>query len=115
MQSWKAGRNSQFCYPASQLPNSNARFLDLRFNDKHFSSDCIKQQVQAKIADFKKFQMVSTISLCTSASKNMQAPSPSNTAPSLACTTPSMKRHHHLKANVDLILQTNSRVTPGVI
>lgn len=60
--------------------------------------------------------MVSTISLSTSASKNIQAPSPSNTTQSPVYRTTSMKlHHHHLKANADLRLQMNSRVTPGVI
>lgn len=58
--------------------------------------------------------MVSTISLGTS-SKNIQASSPSNTALSLVSSTTSMKLHHHyLKTNVDLILQMDSKVTPGV-
>lgn len=103
----------QFCYSASQLQNSNAILLDLRFiKDKHFSSDSIKQQVQAIIVETsKKIQVVSTISLSTSASKNIQTPSSSNTAQSLVYRTTSVKlHHHHLKANVDLILQMNSRV-----
>lgn len=72
----------------------------------------MKQQVQAKIeGTSKKFQMVSTISLSTSASKNIQAPSPSNMAQSLVYRTTSIKVHHHyLKASVDLILQMNIRV-----
>lgn len=45
---------TRLCHPESQLLTSRATFLGLKVKDKHFSSDYIKQEVQAKIVETSK-------------------------------------------------------------